>query len=208
MFAFLSRVKFINQRLFSNIMIITISGNPGSGKSTVAEILVKKLEAKRIYVGGIRRELAREKGMTLQELNEYAKNNPETDVDIDKKAATEAKGLHEQGKLVVVEGRTQYHFIPESVKVYMKVDSETGAKRIWKDLQDKQASQQRNEGNLNSLEEVKKRVLDRESEDAQRYLKYYDIDPRVESQYDLIVDTTNISAEEAAQKVIDYVKNS
>ena len=48
-------------------MIITISGTPGSGKSTVAKIIVETLNAERIYVGGIRRELAREKGMTLQE---------------------------------------------------------------------------------------------------------------------------------------------
>jgi len=64
--------------------IITISGTPGSGKSTVAKIIQKELDAERIYVGGIRREIARKKGMTLQELNVYAQTHPETDVDVDK----------------------------------------------------------------------------------------------------------------------------
>ena len=77
-------------------MILTISGTPGSGKSTIAKILVAKLHAQRIYVGGIRRELAKEKSMTLMELNEYAKTHPETDVDVDEKAAAEARKLEKE----------------------------------------------------------------------------------------------------------------
>jgi len=187
-------------------MIITISGNPGSGKSTVAKILVEKLGLERVYVGGIRRELAKEKGMTLQELNEYAINHPETDVDVDKKAAALARELEKSGKTVVVEGRTQFHFIPESVKVFIKVDPKEGARRIWKDLQNKETNVQRNEGNFSSLEQVQKRVLEREEEDAKRYMKYYGIDHRDERQYNLVVDTTKITAEQAADKVIKYIK--
>ena len=97
-------------------MIITISGTPGSGKSTVAKILVKKLRAKRIYVGGIRRELARRKGMTLEELNQYAKTHPETDVNIDEKAAAKARELEKKGDIVIDEGYMQFHFVPKSSK--------------------------------------------------------------------------------------------
>ena len=111
-------------------MIITISGTPGSGKSTVAKILAEKLKAERLYVGGMRRELARQKGMTLAELNEYAKTHPETDVDVDKEAAVRARLADKKKKVVIVEGRTQYHFLPESIKIYIKVDLEEGARRI------------------------------------------------------------------------------
>src|SRR3989344_9207948 len=129
-------------------MIITISGTPGSGKSTVAKILAEKLKAERIYVGGIRRDLAREKEMTLIELNEYAKTHPETDVDVDKKAANLARELEKKGKIVIVEGRMQFYFLPESVKVFIKVNVEEAAKRIWKDLQQKKTKQARNEGEI------------------------------------------------------------
>lgn len=186
-------------------MIITISGTPGSGKSTVAKILVEKLSAERIYVGGIRRELARQKGMTLPELNEYARDHPETDVDIDETASAEARKLEKQGKVVVVEGRTQFHFIPESVKVYIKVDPEEGARRIWKDLQIKEIQQQRNEGRITTFEQMKQRTLEREEEDALRYKKYYEIDPRNESQYDLVLDSTKLRPEEVVKKVMTFI---
>ena len=187
-------------------MIITISGTPGSGKSTIAQILVEQLNAERLYVGGMRRELARQKGMTLVELNEYAKTHPETDVDVDKAAAAHARTIHQQGKIVMVEGRTQYHFLPESVKIFIKVDPEEGARRIWKDLQQKETQQQRNEGEIHSFAEMKQRIVQREAEDAARYKKYYDIDHREESQYDFVIDTTTITAEQAAAKILEYIK--
>lgn len=187
-------------------MIMTISGTPGSGKSTIAKILQQKLSAERIYVGGIRRELARKKGMTLVELNEYAKTHPETDVDVDKEAAAEARKLDKSGKTVIVEGRTQYYFLPESLKIFIKVDEEEGTGRIWKDLQNEQTRTERNEGDITSLEQMKKRIRQRATEDNKRYLKYYGINPADESQYDFILDTTKITAEEGTEKILKYIK--
>ena len=83
-------------------MIITIAGTAGSGKSTLARNLIKQLDAKRIYVGGIRRELARSKSMTIEELNEYAKEHPETDVDVDKAAAKEALRVTREGGRIFI----------------------------------------------------------------------------------------------------------
>ena len=186
-------------------MIITISGTPGSGKSTAAEMLAKKLKAERIYVGGIRRELAREKGMTLQELNQYAATHPETDVDVDKMAANKARELEKKGVMVIVEGRTQFHFLPESIKIFMKVKPEEGAKRIWKDLQNKATQEKRNEGNIASFEAMKKRIYEREEEDATRYKKYYGIDHRDESQYDIVIDTTTITPEQVVEKINYFI---
>lgn len=187
-------------------MIITLSGTPGSGKSTIAKILVKKLNTERIYVGGIRRELAKKKGMTLEELNEYAKTNPETDVDVDKKAAEQARKLEKKKKKVIVEGRTQFYFLPESIKIYVKVEPEEGARRIWEDLQNKQTRLERNEGKITSFKEMKKKIYQREKEDAARYKQYYKFDHRDESHYDLILDTSNMTAKEAAEKIISFIE--
>jgi len=187
-------------------MIITISGNAGSGKSTVAKKLVSKLNAKRIYVGGIRRQLAKEKGMTLEELNEYGNNHPETDVDVDKKAAKQALELDSEDGFVVVEGRVQFHFLPDSVKVMITVNQDEGARRIWNDLQKEELKQERNEGDPENLDELKRSIETRETSDAFRFQQYYHLDYRDKKNYDLVIDSTNVPAEEIADKIVAFVK--
>jgi len=184
-------------------MIITISGTAGSGKSTVAKNIAKQLGATRIYVGGIRRELARKKKMTIEQLNEYGKTHPETDVEVDLAAAAKARKLEQQGKKVLVEGRTQFHFLPDSIKIFMKVDSHEAAGRIWKDLQ---AKKRKEEGTFKSMKEVERSLKKRDREDAKRYKKYYKIDHRDETQYDLIVDTSHITAQQAANEVLEFIR--
>ena len=182
-------------------LIITISGDPGSGKSTIAQELAKKLKAKRIYVGEIRREIARKKGLTLAELNKYAEKHPETDVIIDKKVASQARQLAKKYP-VIVEGRTQFHFIPESFKLYIKVNLAEGAKRIWQQMQSQKARSARNEGKINSLAQLKKSIKERVISDIKRYQKYYNLDHTKKSHYDLVVDTTKLTAKQATAKIL------
>jgi CMP/dCMP kinase len=185
-------------------MIISISGVAGSGKSTVAKILMQKLNAERVYVGGIRRVLAKSKDMTIEELNEYAKTHPETDVDVDKLAVERVRSLDKQGKNVIVEGRTMFHFLPESIKIYVKVDPDEGARRVWKDLQEN--PEERNQAKVSGLEELKVKTHERDLKDAERYLKYYGINHLDESHYDLVIDSTHIPAQEVAEKIIGFVE--
>jgi len=184
-------------------MIITISGKPGSGKSSVAKLLVGRLKAKVIFVGDVRRKIAKEKGMTLSELNDYAETHPETDVDVDKKISEQAKKM--EGDYVVVEGRTQFHFLPDSVKVFIKVALEVGADRIWKALQEGDVDR-RNEGDLRSIEDVQKEIINRIKSDDIRYNNYYGIDIEDEVNYDLIIDSTDLTIEETVKKVIEFIK--
>ncbi|MBD3359779.1 MAG: AAA family ATPase [Candidatus Buchananbacteria bacterium] len=186
--------------------IITISGTPGSGKSTIAKNLAQKLKAKRLYIGKIRRNIAKSKNMTLAELNKYALTHPETDVDIDKAVAQQAREMAKKSS-VIVEGRVQFHFLPESFKIFIDVDLDEGAKRIWQDLQKQKAQSVRNKGDFDSLAEVKKSIKNRIANDKKRYKKYYNLDHTKKSHYDLIIDTTNITAKKATQKVLKSIQN-
>ena len=38
------------------------------------------------------------------------------------KGSKKARELEKLGKIVIVEGRVQFHFLPESIKVYIKVN--------------------------------------------------------------------------------------
>ena len=60
-------------------MIITISGSAGSGKSTIVVMISKKLNIKRYSVGDFRRNLAKEKNITLEQLNKIGEKEDFTD---------------------------------------------------------------------------------------------------------------------------------
>ena len=186
--------------------IITISGDPGSGKTTIAKFLAKKLKAKRVYVGEIRRKLARLKNMTLGELNQYAETHSETDIDIDKQTAKQARQLAKKSP-VIVEGRTQFHFIPESLKLYIKVKPAQGAKRIWKQYQHEKATDRKKEGDYKSLNDVIKSIQNRIKSDIKRYKKYYNIDHTKPSHYDYILDTTKLTRGQSAKKALAAVQS-
>lgn len=187
-------------------MILTISGNPGSGKSTIAKILVKKLKAERVYAGGMLREMAKERNLKIEELLKLAEKHTEIDSEVDIRVRDRARKLEKSGKVVIVEGRVHFHIIPESLKVYIKVDEEEGARRIWKDLQDKEKNKERNQEAAKSIEEVIKKNKFREETDAKRYVHLYGVDHRDPKNYDLLINTTEITAEEAAEKIIQFVK--
>src|SRR3989338_2786657 len=100
-------------------MIISLSGSAGSGKSTVAEKLAKKLKFPRYYAGGIRRAEAKKRGLTLAEFNTWSETHQEGDTIVDdfwQKLAKEKPGAN-----VIAEGRTAFYFIPHSLKIYLHV---------------------------------------------------------------------------------------
>jgi len=181
-------------------MNISITGNYGSGKSTVAKILMKKLGMKHIYTGKIMRDLAKERGISLIELQEQAK----TDSSIDKYVDARQKEIGKNEDNFIVEGHIAYHFMPKSIKVFIKVSEEEGAHRVFNDKSSIRGTEPYNkspEETLNAMRERKK--LTRE-----RWLRDYGTDFYDMSNYDLIVDSTNITPEEVAQKIIDFVEKN
>lgn len=176
-------------------MIISISGLPGSGKSTVAKILADQLKFERIYMGGILRKIAEQKGITILELMRQA----ETDSTIDEEADEYVTNLGRTKDNFIIESRTAFHFIPESLKVFTKVDLDEGAKRIFKDLMKEERNE---EEKANSVTNLSKMLKERTDVDRSRYQKYYGIDFMDEKNYDLVIDSTKITAQEVADKII------
>ncbi len=185
--------------------IITISGTPGSGKSTVAKALCKKFKAKRIYVGQYMRELARQKNMTLAELGKLAQKDPSIDIKADKETAKQAKKLAKKN-IVVVEGRVQYHFLPKSIKIFIKTNLNEAAKRIWKDLRDEQKNKQRNEARVKNIKELKKQIQIRKKSELLRYKKYYGLNHYQKKNYDFVLDSSHIDAQTAIKRTINFLQ--
>lgn len=187
---------------YNSSMIISISGAEGAGKSTIAKMLAEKLGWPRYYIGGIRRQKAAEKGMTLAEYNKLGESDPSTDVEVDEYQ----RRLGQEQDDFVIEGRTSWYFIPHSFKIFLDVKMEEAAKRIFSALQE---SQDRNEGKgLDSEAAVLESLKGRRESDRVRYDKYFGINVFDPSHYDFVLDTTDLSIEEAFNRVYDAVNDS
>ncbi len=177
-------------------MIISISGTPGSGKSTIAKFLETKLKMPRYYIGGLMREYAKEHNMALEELNDLCLKDSKVDKDMDSYQAKLGKDKDN----FIIEGRTSWHFIPKSLKIFVYVEPEEAARRIFKD------ESERNEKKYRSVEQMKHAILERMTNDSERYRKYYGIDVYEPSNYDVVIDTTGLTIEHACEKVLEIVK--
>ena len=64
-------------------MIISISGQAGSGKSSVAKKLAHAMNLKHYSIGDLRRKMAKERSLTLAELNKLGEKRDFTDKQVD-----------------------------------------------------------------------------------------------------------------------------
>lgn len=181
-------------------MIISIAGAEGAGKSTIAKMLSAELGWPRYYIGGIRREKARERGLTLAEYNKLGESDPSTDLEVDEYQ----KKLGETQDNFIIEGRTSWHFIPQSFKIFLGVKIDEAAKRIFAALQE---NQERNEDSgMNSLADVLESLKKRRESDKKRYQQYFKIDVFDLSHFDYVLDTTNLTVEEVFGRVLGVVR--
>lgn len=182
-------------------MIISFNGDHGSGKSTIAKKVAEALCCPRYYMGQIFRDMAKERGLTLEEFEKICSENPDFDKKVDERVIELAK----QSSEFVIESRTAWYFIPDSIKIYLKVDEKEAAHRVFQEMYSSEHRQ--NEAQeLNTKEKVRESLQKRQKNDDERYKKYYGINIREEKNYDLVLDTTNLSVEEVFEKVMGFIK--
>lgn len=171
--------------------IISISGDLASGKGTITNILSEDLKYNIYRNGDYVRKLAKEKGMNITEFNVYIKDHPEIDRKIEKSASEYAKD-HDN---FIIDARLGWYAVPESFKVYVTVDIDEAAKRAFNDPNRKETE------NFKTIEEQKFDIQKRYQLENERYWKLYGVRKEDLSNYDFVIDTTNITPEEASKKI-------
>lgn len=182
-------------------MIITITGLPGSGKTTVVKQLSEMLGIPWYSVGNLRGKMAEERGMTIDELNALGETEAFTDKEVDEYQTK----LGQSGESFIIDGRLSWYFIPNSFKIFLDVNPNVGAQRIY-DASKK--GERDDEKAYESVEEVKQFIADRVASDISRYQKYYEVDFLDRSNYNLVLDTTNLTIEEKARIILDKIPKS
>jgi cytidylate kinase len=179
-------------------MIISITGGPGTGKTSVGKLLAERLGYNFYSVGDLRGKMALERGMTIDELNAQSESDPQSDTTVDD--YQRALGTKEDN--FVIEGRLSWHFIPHSFKVFLTCDLKKAAERIFH-ARKHDIEGRADEAVYTSVEEAEQAILHRIASDTLRYQKYYSLDYRDPSHYDLVVDTTHIQGVPAVTDLVE-----
>ncbi|MCI8314856.1 MAG: AAA family ATPase [Lachnospiraceae bacterium] len=178
-------------------MNITITGNLGSGKSSVAKILNER-GYEYSSTGNIFRQLAMENGLSVEEfnkkVNEAAKSG---DHSVDKMIDDTTTKIGEERDNVVFDSRLAWHFAPKSFKVFIITDIDEASRRVFHD------SLRANSESYESQEACKKALINRQKLETVRYQEVYHIDYYDMSNYNLVIDSTNAASAEIAQEILD-----
>jgi cytidylate kinase len=177
--------------------IITISGKPGSGKSSTADTVAELLGYTRHSSGDLVRAVLARKGLTLAEYNTTA----ETDHGLDDEVDEMLRNLRTKND-IVVDSRLGFYWIPESFKVYLDLDMEVATARIFKDAVSNTSRSRAGEG-ISSLADVALQVQKRMQSEQRRFRALYHVDPYDLAHFDLIIDTSRHSPQTVALTIFD-----
>jgi len=155
-------------------MLLTVSGPPGSGKSTTAELLADAFELDHVSGGDIFRELADERGYTPLEFNKLAEENDEIDRDLDRRL----REIAVEEDDLVLESRLAGWLAAEQADF-----------RFWLDAPPQVRGERIAEREGKDPARATEETTAREASEAQRYEEYYGIDIRDLTIYDLSVNT-------------------
>ncbi|MBU3126900.1 cytidylate kinase family protein [Clostridium tagluense] len=175
-------------------MKITITGALYSGKSSVAKAISKALDYTYFSVGELQRKLAVEKGISITEYNKYMLDN-NLDCEVDNR--TIEIGIENEN--FIFDARLAWNFIPDSFKIYLKVDIDTAVERAMKNERGKSEK-------YASKQEAKENIIERRRLELSRFKDIYNLDIDRASNYDLVIDTSHISMEEVVEDVLDKVR--
>ncbi len=169
-------------------MIITITGLPGSGKTSVSKELAKHLHIKHYSIGDIFRKFARKKH---EDVIKLMKENPKLVDLLDKKQKVIAKK-----KNAIIDSRLGAYLIKNAdYKIYLSCSLKERVKRIMK------------REKLDYKETVKK-ILSRERLELEHYKKHYHVDYRNKKLYNIIINTGGLSIEETVKKILSKINSN
>lgn len=178
-------------------MHITITGNLGSGKSTVAKLLSEKYNFEVYSTGKVQRELAQQMNLSTLELNQLMMSDRKYDHMIDDETARISRD--NKDKNIIFDSRLAWNFVEHSFKVFVSVNLDVAADRI---MHDQRGSVEK----YSSIEEAKELLAKRAQTESIRYKDIYNLNYMDFSNYDFIIDSTYCNQNIIAEIIMEESK--
>jgi cytidylate kinase len=169
-------------------MLVTISGQPGSGKTTVARLVARDLGLEHVYAGDIFRRQAEAAGLTLEAYLRRAETDPSIDRTLDAQMRQRAAAGQ-----AVLEGR---------LAAVMADEAGTRALRVFLEASEAVRAQRITGREGGATEQRLREIQAREASDRQRYRMLYGVDYHEHARYDLVIDTDARTPEELAAAIV------
>lgn len=174
---------------------ITITGDTGSGVSTIAEKVAERLRYRYFSAAAIFEAVAEKRNMTPAELAVYAEGHAEVDQEIDE--LVQEIGIKHTH--LVVDSKLAYHWVQRSFKVYLRADKDTRIDRIY--------SSSANEESGLTRDLVATEIEKRDASKRKRCQDLYGIDIENMKPFNLVLDTTGLDVEKIVDQVATEYEN-
>jgi cytidylate kinase len=169
-------------------MLITISGLPGSGKTTVARLVARELGLEHVYAGNLFRRQAEAAGLTLQEYLRRAETDPTIDRALDDRMRARARAGD-----AVLEGR---------LAAFMAAEAGVPALTVFLDASEGVRAARIADREGGATGERLHDIQAREASDRRRYREIYGVDYHDRSRYDLVMDTDRRTPDDLARAIV------
>ena len=179
-------------------MHITLTGNLGSGKSTICKILRDTYGFEIYSTGTVQRKIAEEMGISVLEMNELMCKDHSYDHLIDDTTARISR--ENPDKNIVFDSRLAWNFVEKSFKVFLTVSIDEASRRVYGDGTRGQVE------TYKSLEDCKSQLRARAANEDKRYEEIYGIHYFDFDNYDLILDSSHTTPEILAATIVNSAK--
>jgi cytidylate kinase len=176
---------------------LTIAGELGSGKTTVARLVGERLGLRVASTGELQRQLAARRGATTLQVNLMAEQDRSIDDLIDGWSLDLARSATAP---VVFDSRMAWHVVPDSYKVRLIVDPLVAAQRIV-------ARGSQSEEAYQGLGDAVAKMRARFESENRRYARLYGVDPTDLAAYDLVVDTSDAPIEAVVSRILQSARD-
>lgn len=181
-------------------MNITITGNLGSGKSSIGKI-IKESGYEIVSTGAIFRELAMQKGLSVEEFNKQVNEATQRgDRSVDQMIDDTTTKIGKERDRIIFDSRLAWNFVPDSFKVFVITDIDEASRRVFND------SVRANSESYESQEACKKALIHRQEMETVRYQDIYQIDYYDMSNYNLVIESTSAMPAELAAEILEKME--
>tara|TARA_Y100000588_G_C13789448_1_gene726025 strand:- start:99 stop:641 length:543 start_codon:yes stop_codon:yes gene_type:complete len=173
---------------------LTISGHPGSGTSTLVDGLCRSLDWQKLNGGQVFRDMANERGVSLEEFAHLCIEDESIDKELD---ALLSETMLSEDSPEIVESR---------LAGWWAHMNDLQCPRVWIDVSERVRAARVVNREGGSIDEQLNLIRERMESDGKRYERYYGIDIDSHEPYTCIIQSDDLGIEEVVSLVLEHLE--